>query len=190
MMGALSSRQQRLVALALVAVCACAVWYGVVGPTIDAIESHTEARRAALRALGRDRALVAQAPALRTALASVEQSARWSRLFENQKPDRATLQIESDLRDLFNAPNTLTAMTAQPAVAQGALTRLGVRVSLSLSLGQWTEALAKLQQHPRLLQLESVTIQAPDFQVLDTNPTLTIQAEVVGFMAAASSRRR
>jgi hypothetical protein len=187
MMAALSARQQRLAALALVGWCACAVWYGGAGPALDHLESQTEARRAALRDLGRDRALIAQAPALQTALTAVEQSARWSRLYEIQKPDQATLQIETDLRAIFNAPNTLTAMTAEPAVAQGPLTRLGVRVSLSMSIEQWTAALEKLQQHPRLLQLESLTIQAPDYQSLDTNPTLTIQGEVVGFMATAKS---
>jgi hypothetical protein len=185
MSAALSPRQQRLAALALALLCALTLWYGVVAPVIDAIESGREARQAALRALSRDHALIAQAPALRTARNSVDHSPRWSRLYANQKPDRATLQLETDLRALFKTPNALTAMTAEPAVVQGPLTRLGVRLSLSLPLDQWTDALANLQQHPQLLKLESLTIQAPDFQVPDTNPTLTIQAEIVGYMPTA-----
>jgi hypothetical protein len=185
----MSPRLQRVAALTILGMAVTAVWLVLINPIVDVVQSRTFARHAALRALGHDRTLVAQAPAIRTALASLEASPRWGRLYESQKADKATLQLETDLRALFKTPNTLTSMTAQPAVVQGPLTRLAVKVTLSMPIDQWAEALGQLQMNARLLQLENVTIQAPDYQLPQTNPTLTIQAEIVGFMQTVKATR-
>jgi hypothetical protein len=185
----MSPRLQRVAALAILGIVVTAVWLVLIIPIVDAVESRTFARHAALRTLGHDRTLVAQAPAIRTALASVESSPRWGRLYESQKADKATFQLETDLRALFKIPNTLASMTALPPVVQGQLTRIAVKVMLSMSIDQWAEALGQMQMNTRLLQLENVTIQAPDFQLPQTNPTLTIQAEIVGFMQTLKATR-
>jgi Type II secretion system (T2SS), protein M subtype b len=185
----MSPKQQRVVALGILGMAVTALWLGLFKPTIDVVKSRTFDRHAALRALGRDRTLVAQAPAIRTALASLEQSPRWGRFYESQKADKATLQMETELRALFKTPNTLTSMTAQPAVVQGPLTRIAVKVTLSMPIDQLAEALGQLQMNARLLQLESVTIQASDYQLPDTNPTLTILAEIAGFMQTLKATR-
>jgi hypothetical protein len=176
-------------ALALLGLLLALLGMGVIRPLFDYVQSRADERSADLRALSRDRALVAQAPRIRDALASAEHSARWSRFYDSQRPDQALVQLQGDLRELLKAPNNPTSMTAQVPRSRGTLTRLAVKVTLSMSLDQWTEALARLQTHAKLLQINALVIQAPDYQSADSNPTLAIQAEIVGFMITPASAR-
>ena len=119
----------------------------------------------------------------------MEQSPRWQNFYASQKPEAATLQMESDLRALFKSTNNPTSMTAEPATSRGSLTRLAVRVTMSMRVDQLAEALDHLQRQAKHLQIETLTIQSPDFQAPDTNPILTIQAEIVGFMVTPVAER-
>jgi len=98
--------------------------------------------------------------------------------------------LEKDLRGIIKSANNPISMVAEPATAQGPLTRIAVQLSLSMPIDQLAETLARLQSHSKLLKIDRLTIQAPDFQSVDTNPTLSIQAEIAGFLvtpAAAST---
>ena len=181
---ALSSLQQRIVALALLAMALGLLWMGMVTPIADYFRHSAFQRRADLDSLSRDRALLSQDAATQATLKALAASPRWTRFYETQKADKAILQLQSDLREIFKAPNNPTSMTGLPAVIQGPLTRLGTKVTLSLTIDQLTESLGRLRSHAQLLQIEILTIQAPDYQMADTNPTLSIQAEIVGFMVS------
>jgi hypothetical protein len=182
MMDTLSARQQRLLALSLLWFAIMALWFGVLYPIVETVRASGDERQAILRAVSRDRALVSQAPAIQSALTSLEQSPRWARFYASQKADQATLQLETDLRTLLTMPNALTSMTAEPATVQGPLTRIAVKVTLSMPIDQLAQTFAMLQSYVRLLHVDSLTVQAPDNQASDSNPRLTIQAEIVGFM--------
>jgi hypothetical protein len=182
MMQSLSPLQRRVLALALLALTILIVWFIAVQPIVAAIVSSSDERQATLRRLSRDSTLVAQDAEVRAALSAVEQNPRWARFYDSQKTDRAVLQLETDLRALVTTPNNPTSMIVQPATAQGRVTRLAVKVTLSMSIDQLAETLSRMQLNSRLLKIESLTIQAPDYQVVDTNPTLSIQAEIVGYM--------
>ena len=80
-------------------------------------------------------------------------------------------------------------MTAVPVVVEGPLTRIATKVTLSLTIDQLTESLARLRSRAQFLRIESLTIQAPDYQMADSNPMLSIQAEIVGFMVTTAGRR-
>lgn len=189
MIDTLRAAHRRLAALALVGIVLAVVWLAVIYPLIAHVSANNEERRSQIRALVRDRALVSQAPPIQKALALLDHSPRWARLFGAQKPEQASLQLQTDVRSLLKSPNALTSMTVQPATSRGPLTRIAVKVTVSMRIDQWAEALADLQLHPRLLQIDSVTIQAPDFQTSDANPTLTIQAEIAGFMLTPKAAR-
>jgi hypothetical protein len=177
----LTSGQRRFAALSLLVMVVAVIWMAIARPVIDEFQSHTEDRIADLRALSRDRALVSQASLIHGALANLEQSPRWARFYGGQRQDKALSQMEADLRELLKAPNNPTSMTAQNVTAKGLLMRLAVKVTLSMSIDQWTDTLARLQAHSKFLQIDALTIQAPDYQNVDSNPTLSIQAEIVGY---------
>jgi hypothetical protein len=181
---ALSSVQQRCAALALLGMALGLLWMGLISPIADYFRHSANERRADLDSLSRDRALLSQDAATQTTLSALGTSSRWARFYETQKADKAILQLQSDLREVFKVPNNPTSMTAMPAVVLGPLTRLGTKVTLSLTIDQLTQSLERLRSHAQLLQIENLTIQAPDYQMADTNPTLSIQAEIVGFMVS------
>jgi hypothetical protein len=186
---ALSPLQRRVGAIALLGLAIILLWVGLIDPVADYFRRTAFERRTDLASLSRDRALLAQDPVIRSTLDRLAQSPRWARFYESQAPDKAVLQLETDLREIFKAPNNPTSMTAQAVVQKGSLTRLAVKITLSMSIDQLTESLGRLQSHTQLLQIEELIIQAPDYQMRDTNPTLSIQAEVVGFMVTLAGAR-
>jgi hypothetical protein len=129
--------------------------------------------------------LVSQDADTETTLNTLGTSPRWVRFYDTQKADKVVLQLQSDLREVFKAPNNPTSMTAVPVVIEGPLTRIATKVTLSLTIDQLTESLARLRSRAQFLRMESFTIQSPDYQMADTNPTLSIQAEIVGFMVTS-----
>ena len=139
------------------------VWLGLIDPVAGYFRHSANQRGADLNSLGRDRALISQDNNIETALTAVRGSPRWSRFYETQKADKAVLQMQSDLREVFKAPNNPTSMTAVPVAVLGPLTRIATKITLSLTIDQLTESLARLHSHPQLLRIESLTIQAPDF---------------------------
>jgi Type II secretion system (T2SS), protein M subtype b len=184
MIDELSARQRRLMAVSLLMALMLLLWGAVVNPLSRFIQTRGEDRQADIRALSRDRALLASDPQIKGALTALSQSPRLIRLYDGPKADKAVLQLESDLRALINTPNNPTSMAATPAVTNGALTRIAVKVTLSMPIDQFAGVLSRLENHSKLLLIDNITIQAPDFQAANTNPALAIQAEVTGFMVS------
>jgi hypothetical protein len=181
MMGQLTLRLRRLLAIALLGVVFALAWFGLVSPIWSYLDERDEQRGIELRALRRDRALLQEQPAVQAALDSVQHSARWQNFYSSPKPEAATLEMEGDLREIFKGSNNPTSMAADHPASLGAVTRITVRVALSMRMDQLAEALDHLQRQSRHLEVSSLIIQAPDFQPADSNPTLTIQAEITGF---------
>jgi Type II secretion system (T2SS), protein M subtype b len=183
----LTAVQRRLAALTLLAVTVGLLWLGLADPLIGYLRNGAEERLADLRALNRNRGLLVQEPQIRDALAAQAQSSQWARLYDSQKADKAVLQLESDLRELLKSPNNPTSMTAQAASTHGPLTRIAVKVTLSMPIDQWVATLERLRAHAKFLRIENLIIQSADYQVVDSNPTLAIQAEIAGYMVTAAS---
>ena len=175
---------RRVAALGLLGVLIASVWLSLVYPALEQIDAAGERRGISLRALKRSRALLQQSAAIEAADASVSSSPRWRNFYRAAKPEVATLQMETDLRTLLRDSNNPTSMAAEPALVQGPVTRLGVRVTLSMRIDQLADALDRIQKEPHQLRVTQLTIQAPDGQAAQTNPQLTIQAEISGLMAA------
>jgi hypothetical protein len=182
-------RARRLAALALLAASAATVWLAIVEPALNYIAVAAEERGISLRALKRNRALLRERPAIEAAQATVEQSPRWRNFYTGPRPEAATLQMETDLRAIFKDSNNPTAMVAEAPSMHGSVRRLAVRVTLSMRIDQLAEALDRLQKQPRQLRVESLTVQAPEFQGARANPLLTIQAEITAMMVDADSER-
>lgn len=184
MIESLSTRQRRSVALILLCCAVSFIWLAFVGPLFQFVRHHEEATEATLTSLSRDRAMIAQDAQIQAALTQLDNSTRWTRFYQSDKPEQAVLQLETDIRGIFQAPNNLTSMTAQPMEKKGPVTRLAVKVTLSITIDQLSEALGRLNSHARLLQIGNLAIQSPDFQPSDGNPTLSIQTEIMGFNLA------
>jgi hypothetical protein len=175
---------RRAAALGLLGLLIASVWLSLVYPALEQINAAGERRGISLKALQRNRALLQQSPAIQAADASVSSSPRWRNFYRAAKPEVATLQMETDLRTLLRDSNNPTSMAAEPALVQGPVTQLGVRVTLSMRIDQLADALDRIQKEPHQLRLTRLTIQTPEGQAAQTNPQLTIQAEISGLMVA------
>ena len=181
-MNPLSLSQQRILAIALAGVAIAILFLGAIRPLVDYIADRSDERDSALRLLGRNLALVRQAPTIQTTLDAAAKSPRWGRFYNVPKAADATLQLETDLRSLIAIPNQPTSMIAESPSPLGSLTRVSVKISLSVTIDQLSDLLGRLHQHPRLLKIESLAVQSPESQIVDTNPPLAVQAEISGFM--------
>lgn len=185
----LTHRAQRVFALGLLGALLAMVWLGIAQPIWGYIDGIADARGISLRALRRNRALLREGPTIQAALASVEHSSRWRNFYDAPKTDAATLQMETDLRAILQDSNNPTSMIAEPATSHGSVTRIAVRITLSMRVDQLADELDRIQKQPRHLQIESLTVQAPEFQGTQPNPTLTVQAEIAAMMVTPGSER-
>jgi hypothetical protein len=189
MTSELNRRARRVAAVSLLGALTGIVWLGVAQPIFSFRDAAADARGIALRALKRNRALLREGAAIQAAEASIEQSARWRNFYEGPKAEGATLQLETDLRTIFRDSNNPTSMVAEHAVLRGPVTRIAVRVTLTMRVDQLADTLDRIQKQPRQLRIESLTIQAPEFQGAQANPMLTVQAEIAALMFAPGAER-
>lgn len=185
----LTRRARRAAALGLLGVLMAVVWLGIVQPVVDYMETAAVDRGISLRALKRNRALLQQSGAIQAARASVEESPRWRNFYDGPRAEAATLQLETDLRAILKDSNNPASMIAETAVAHGPVTRIAVRVTLSMRIDQLAEALDRIQKQPHQMRVESLIIQAPDAQGAQTNPVLIVQAEITAMMVDHGSQR-
>lgn len=189
MKSELTRRARRIAALGLLGALLAIAWWGVVEPIVDYMDTAAVDRGISLRALKRNHALLRQRAAIQAARASIEQSPLWRNFYRGPRADSATLQMETDLREILKDSGNPTSMIAQPAVIRGSVTRIAVRVTLLLRIDQLADALDRIQKQPRQLQVESLTVQAPDLQSAQANPALSVQAEITAMMIDPESQR-
>jgi Type II secretion system (T2SS), protein M subtype b len=185
----LISRAGRVFAFAILGLLLLLLWLAVIQPIWNSIDTGLENRGIELRALKRNRALLLEQSAVQAAVAGVERSPRWRNFYQTQTPEAATAQLETDLRSLFRDSNNPTSITAEPAISRGTLTRICVRVTLSVRVDQLADALDRLQKHEKQLRVETLIIQAPESQSPQTNPTLSVQAEISALMLNSATGR-
>jgi hypothetical protein len=186
----LSPRLQRILALGLLMAALLLAWSLVVDPLLTFVSTRGDDREAQLRALARDNALMAKDPKIKEALAAAIASPRWARLYDSDKPDKAVLQMETEIKDLIATPNNPTSIIAVPPMSKGLLTRIAVKVSLNMPIDQFGQFLSRLQAHSKLLQIDALTVQSPEYQAANTNPPLSIQAEIAGYLLTPNRARR
>jgi len=178
---------QRMAAIGLLALVIASVWLLCVQPLMHYLNDQTTQRGIDLRALARDRALILQKEAVSAATRSVDESSRWNQFYSGADPAAAALQLQTDLRTLFQGTANPTSVRIEPPVIKGRVTRIALQLTLAMKIDELANALDRLQKHSRQLHLESLRVQAPDGQTPGSNPTLNIQAEVVGWMATVPS---
>jgi hypothetical protein len=187
MMANVSVVQRRVLALSLLAAVLGLGVNVMAVPVIQSFRDSDDGRRFALKtlrhdlALGRSDAAVLSAATLAT---SDPHATRWYAMGK----ETAQTAIESDVRGLVANPAiTQAAMAPMPPALVGPLTRLGVKLSLTLPIDQLAELFARLAAHPKMLVIENLMVQAPDYQAIDSNPALTVQMDVQGFMRASGA---
>jgi hypothetical protein len=176
-----------VLAVGILALVIASVSIFCVQPLAEYLRDQTTQRGIDLRALERDRALILQKAAITAATRSVDESPRWNQFYSGADAAAATLQLQTDLRTLFQGTSSPSSVRIEPPVVKGRVTRIAMNVTLSMKVDELANALDRLQKHPRQLHLETLRVQAPESQYPGDNPMLNIQAEIVGWMATVPS---
>jgi len=178
---------RRIAAVSLLVSLIAVLWFGAIQPIGEYLSTAADERGISLRAIKRNRALLRESSAIRAAQDTVEHSPRWRNFYDGPRTDAATVQMESDLRAILRDSNNPTSMSAEPPKVHGTVTRIGVRLTLSMRIDQLAEALDRIQKHPQQLRVEDLIIQAPEYQGGQVNPTLAIQALISAPMTTHGS---
>jgi hypothetical protein len=173
---------RRICSIAALLVAALGVWLGIVAPLRTLALSQGHWRSGARTALARARAEAALGPAVQALVQTLPSAAVWQRLYQGQNDAAADSGLRQDLSSLLTNSGAKTdSLTMLPQLRQGPLTRHGVRISASLSIDQLRAFLTALRSHARYLRIEHLNVTAPLNQPPDTNPSLTIKADIYGF---------
>jgi hypothetical protein len=175
-------RTRRLLALlaspALVLmVCALAI-----EPILQLHETHQEWLASAQDSIARDRGLRDAEEDLRKQLTEVERSPLLSRLYPADAPGSLATSLQADV-GLLLARSAVAAQTISPlpSSTDDVMERAGVRVVLTLPIDKLRTFFSLLQAHTRLIRVEELVIAAPQSQMRDRNPPLTVAVVLLGY---------
>lgn len=127
----------------------------------------------------------AQQAALEKQLASMRQSALWSKFYTTSGSGHAAASLQADVAALVNSVQAGGQMLAPiPAQETSLLVRHGVRVTASLRINQLQDLLNATARHARFLKVEQLTVVAPHAQPQKENPPLAVTMDIYGYELA------
>jgi len=182
-----SPARRRLLAIGLAGALAAALLLGVVAPLLDAMAEaaeHEERQRGLLARLER---VSAQGPALRRELETLEaELAEPARLVRAPSASQAAALLQEAVRRVLEAEGiAIESVQALPAVPQGPLLRLGLRVELRAGIEPLSRALQAMAGHEPPLLVREALIAAPEQRAGGANgiaaePRLAVRLDVQG----------
>lgn len=183
-MRPVSPRERRLIALLILAAMIAGAYYLVIAPITAGFDARAERR---------DRLALAYVHNLRT-LSAIP---RLRREAESQRGAAASFVLGVPNRDAGREwlkdrlQRTIDGVGGEFREGNDAEGRAGwaqARASARLTLPQLTTALARLQDQPPWLVIESVTVTAGDAVVIGQSPTLDVEIEASIPLRAAAGR--
>jgi len=184
----LRRRREPLLAVTLLVAVIALLWAGVARPIISSVTDGETARERGLKRLARERGLLAAATPLKSLEGQLRRNPLWQRFYRADEPNRAAAQLESDVRgQLTSAHAQQIAFTALPATTQDGITTLGTHLTMILPIDELTSFLRQLAGHPKLVTIDHLVVQAPDYQEPDSNPALAVQMDLHGFLLPAGA---
>lgn len=181
--AALRRHRERLLAVLLLTVVLALVLVGVAQPISSKVAHGESARERGLKRLARERGLVEAAKPLGVLETQLRSSPLWQRFYRLDDPNRAAAQLESDVRGQLSSPHIQQiAFAALPATSQNGITTLGTHLTMVLPIDELTGFLSQLGGHPKLLTIDHLMVQTPEYQAPDSNPSLAVQMDLHGFL--------
>lgn len=175
-------RTRRLLALVAgpaILLTLCSV---LIGPLVGAYESHQDWLADSQVSVARDRGLEQAEPGLRKQLAEIEQSPLLSRLYPADSSRALATALQADVGSaLTRAGITAQTIAPLPSTADEVIERAGVRVVLNVTIDQLRNFIGLIESHSRLIRTEELVITAPQTQMRDHNPTLSVSMVLFGF---------
>ena len=176
-----SGRRGQVLAVAIAAVAAMVLWFGVVLPLAGWHDSRAASLERQAVLAGRMETLAASLPALRRRAATLAAGPAPQTLLEGGSDAVAGAALQEQVQAMaVEAGSPLTSAETLPAEPAGAYRRISLRVSLSAPYPSLVHLLAAIADaNPRML-VDDLQIQAPPLglrsAVLPMDATLTVLA--------------
>jgi len=155
-MRSLSAREQRLVALLILAAVCAAGWLMVVAPIVSGFSERAERRSALLQQYQANQRIIGSIPRLRRQVERQRDDLR-SFALSAATPAAASLALQERVQRVIEDVGG-EARAIEEVAATGAETR--VRATAQMSLAQIATALARLQNEPAYATIETLDVTA------------------------------
>jgi Tfp pilus assembly protein PilO len=180
-------RTRRMIALLAVPTFILMLGLLIVSPILQLYRGHEEWLVASEKSVARDRGLRSAESTLRQQLADIDHSPLLTRLYPATPTGTLATALQADVGGLLaRAGLTAQSISPLPSATDNAIERAGVRVALNATIDQLSHFLKLLESHPRLIRVDELVITAPQSQLPDHNPTLTVTLVMLGFRTSAS----
>lgn len=187
-LAALPTLSRRIIALASLALLLLLVWFAVVLPLGVALSSQAQWREDAVRAIARDRGIVATAKDIHDLESAVDSSPLRARFYATGGVSSIEDLVQNDLRSaLLAAGVEPTTFKVLPAVATRGLRAHRVEFSTIVTIDQLQAFFFALERQQRYLRVERLRLDAPASQPSDENPRMTALMEVRGYSVDGSA---
>jgi Tfp pilus assembly protein PilO len=175
-----SQGRRRALALAVLAAVLGFAWMAVLGPMLEDLLERQEHETRQLALLQRLEPLQAEAPRLRRQLDALEaELAAPDLLLRAASANQAGALLQTMVRRLLDAEGlTADQFQALPALPEGALTRVAVRIELHATLAQVHALLRAVAAHRPLLSVGDGLVAASRGQATAAAAPLTIRLDI------------
>lgn len=176
------ARQRRFLAVAVIPLAALLLWLIAIWPIVKLHDYHQERRNSAQRSIARDRGVLAVEATIREQLRTLGNSGLWSKLYETTADNSAVTVLQADVGSVLSR-SQLSAQSITPlsTAVHGPFERIGVRITVSMSIDQLQQFLSAIRGHPRLIRVDGIAISAPQVQSREQNPLLTVSMDLFGY---------
>lgn len=178
--------QRRTAAIGILALLVALAWILLVTPIAGLLTAQRDWREEIQGTLARYRALAENKNAIDGAMSELEANAAWRGLYQSPEPVAASAALLSEFRALLD-PQKVGIQSIQPIEAEnlGPITRIGVKVSLALTVDQLRSVLERMGSNAHAMRADNIIVTAPQFHAPEENPQLIVHMEVSGFMPSA-----
>ena len=179
----MTPKRSRALAVGLLASLIIATVLGAALPFVATIRTANADLQHAFSRLARATAHARDRDPVRSALAELDARPLWSRLYG---PGDGATALGTDISTALGRASAGAVTTSVPPQPLGPVTAVRSHVHLRVTAGRLADGLAGLRHAPKLLVIQSLTINGPATQRPDVNELLDIELEIAGFQLTAS----
>ncbi len=177
---------RRLLALCVLATAAVLAWWLVVEPLSWLVTSQDKWRAQTRLDLARSRGDAHELAAIRESLARLPADPLWSQLYRPQDGTDTAAAVQRDISQLCSAAGiALESAVRTPSETDGVLSKYGLRVTVSTTTDRLRIFIEGLRKAPHYLRMDRLKVSAPQMQLPEQNPTLTIAMDIAGYARAS-----
>lgn len=154
----------------------------LIDPVVSFFANAGHRQQIGLERLQKLQRLASRAPDMERDLKKLVDDPVWTRIYKTPSTEAAATALQSEFRELsVRRAIVLDNVQPLPSQREGEFTKLLVRVGFNATIDQLAGLLTSMESSSRMLLLDTLYVSAPLNQASDSNPVLTIRADVASY---------